>query len=143
MNAPSAQRVIDEFRACNGRVGGDLADTPLVLIRHLGARTRTHHVTPLAYGRLPEGQLVIAASNGGSPTHPAWYHNLKAHPTVEVELGAETFMARADELTGPARARVWARLIVATPTLVAFQAMTPRQIPLITLTRVTSSLPGR
>jgi F420H(2)-dependent quinone reductase len=62
--------VIAEFRANDGHVGGDLAGTPIILIHHLGARTRTERVTPLAFSAQGDGRLVIAASNGGSPTHP-------------------------------------------------------------------------
>ena len=127
--------VIAEFRANDGRVGGDLAGTPVLLIHHLGARTRTERVTPLAYSSQADGRLVIAASNGGSPRHPAWYHNLKAHPTIAVELGTETFTALAEEVTGAAHADLWPKLAAASPTLGEFQAKTARRIPLFTLTR--------
>jgi deazaflavin-dependent oxidoreductase (nitroreductase family) len=93
MSSEFTDSVVAEFRANDGHVGGELADTPIILIHQLGARTRTERVTPLAYTSQADGRLVIAASNGGSPTHPAWYHNLKVHPTIEVELGAETFTA--------------------------------------------------
>jgi deazaflavin-dependent oxidoreductase (nitroreductase family) len=138
MPSDFTQSVIAEFRANKGRVGGELASTPIVLIHHLGVRTRAERVTPVAYTSLPDGRLVIAASNGGSPTHPAWYHNLKAHPTIEVELGTETFTALAKEVTGAVRAELWTELIAGTPTLGEFQAKTTRQIPLLTLIRRTS-----
>ena len=99
MPSDFTENVIAEFRANRGRVGGDLADTPIILIHHIGATTRIERVTPLAYSSQPDGCLVIAASNGGSPTHPAWYHNLKTHPTIDVELGTETFTALAEEVT--------------------------------------------
>jgi len=130
-----AENVIAEFRANRGRVGGDLADTPIILIHHIGAKTRTERVTPLAYSSQPDGRLVIAASNGGSPTHPAWYHNLRAKPTIDVELGTETFTALAEEVTGAAHAALWPRLVAASPALGEFQAKTVRRIPLFTLTR--------
>ena len=135
MPSEFTESVIAEFRANHGRVGGDLADTPIILIHHLGARTRTERVTPLAYSSQADGRLVIAASNGGSPTHPAWYHNLKAHPTIEVELGTETFTVLAEEVTGAAHAELWPKLVAASPTLGEFQAKTARRIPLFTLTR--------
>ena len=138
MPSDFTQSVIAEFRANKGRVGGELASPPIVLIHHLGVRTRAERVTPVAYSSLPDGRLVIAASNSGSPTHPAWYHNVTAHPTIEVELSTETFTALAKEVTGAARAALWAELIAASPTLGEFQARTTRQIPLITLTRPTS-----
>jgi len=138
MPSDFTQSVIADLRANKGRVGGELASTPILLIHHLGVRTRAERVTPVAYTSLPDGRLVIAASNGGSPTHPAWYHNLKAHPTIEVELGTETFTALAKEVTGAARAELWTELIAGTPTLGEFQAKTTRQIPLLTLIRRTS-----
>ncbi len=127
--------VIAEFRANGGRVGGDLADTSILLLHHVGARSGLQRVTPLAYSRLGDGRIVIVASNGGSPTHPTWYHNLKTNPSVVVEIGTERFTARAEELDGAARARVWPELIAAAQAIDAFQAQTTRQIPVFTVTR--------
>src|SRR5437764_3065642 len=124
MPSDFTEKVIAEFRANRGRVGGDLADTPIILIHHIGAKTRTERITPLAYSPQPDGRLVIAASNGGSPTHPAWYHNLKAQPTIDVELGTETFTALAEQVTGAAHAALWSKLVAASPALGEFQAKT-------------------
>jgi len=135
MSSEFTESVIAEFRANRGRVGGDLADTPIILLHHIGAKTRTKRVTPLAYSSQFDGRLVIAASNGGSPTHPAWYRNVRAHPTVDVELGTETFTALAEEVTGDAHAELWPRLVAASPALGEFQAKSARQIPLFMLTR--------
>lgn len=135
MSSDFTERVIAEFRANGGRVGGELADTPIILIHHVGAKTRTERVTPLAYTPA-DGRLVIAASNGGSPTHPGWYHNLKAHPLIEVELGADTFTVLAEEVTGPVRGDLWAKMVAASPTLGEFQAAIARRIPLFALTPV-------
>jgi len=135
MSSDFTESVIAEFRRNNGCVGGELAGTPIVLIHHRGARTRRERVTPVAYNSFPDGRLVIAASNGGSPTHPAWYHNLKAHPTIDVELGTETFTALAEEVTGTNRAELWPCAVSASPALGEFQAKTTRRIPLFTLTR--------
>jgi len=128
------ERAIAEFRATGGRVGGELAGTPIILIHHIGAKTRTERVTPVAYTSLPDGRLVIAASNGGSPMHPAWYHNLKAQPTITVELGSDTRTAVAEETTGAAYAALWPTMVAASPALGGFQAKTARRIPLFTLT---------
>jgi deazaflavin-dependent oxidoreductase (nitroreductase family) len=137
MSSESTDAVVAEFRANAGHVGGDLAATPTILIHHVGARTGTKRVTPLAYSSQADGRLVIAASNGGSPTHPAWYHNLKAHPTIKVELGTDTFTALAAEVIGAAYAELWPKLVAASPALEHFQAQTTRRIPLFTLTRST------
>lgn len=134
MSDEFTENVIAEFRANQGRVGGVLSDTPIILVHHIGAKTRAERVTPLAYTRLADGRLLIVASNGGSPTHPAWYHNLKAHSTIQVEVGTETFTVLAEEVEGAARAELWRRLVAAWPTVGEFQAKTARRIPLFTLT---------
>jgi deazaflavin-dependent oxidoreductase (nitroreductase family) len=129
--------MVEEFRANGGHVGGVLAGTPLVLIHHIGAKSGTEHVTPLAYSALGGDCIAIAASNGGSPKHPAWYHNLKANPAITVELGARRFPATAEEQTGPARSELWPRLVSEFPDLGAFEARTDRPIPLFLLRRAT------
>jgi deazaflavin-dependent oxidoreductase (nitroreductase family) len=128
------ERVIAEFRANHGRVGGELADTSILLLHHVGA-SGVQRVTPLAYNRLGGGRIVIVASNGGSPRHPAWHHNLKTNPRVLVEIGTERFTALTEELDGAARAGVWPELIAAAPAVGKFQTQTSRQIPLFVLTR--------
>jgi deazaflavin-dependent oxidoreductase (nitroreductase family) len=128
-------KIIKEFRANQGRVGGPWAGTTLILIHHIGARSRAEHVTPLGCFSRPDGRLVIVASNGGSPTHPVWYHNLKANPRITVEVGAQTFTVLAEEMTGPARAELWPKLAAEYPTLGEHQAKTTRQFPVFMLTR--------
>ena len=129
------RRTVEEFRANGGRVGGALAGTPLVLIHHIGARTGIEHVTPLAYSALDGDSIAIVASNGGSPKHPAWCHNLRANPAIIVELGTESFEATAEEQAGPARAELWPRLVAQFPDLAEFEAGTDRTIPLFLLRR--------
>jgi deazaflavin-dependent oxidoreductase (nitroreductase family) len=138
MSAEFNTGVVVEFRANKGRLGGALAGTPVILIHHVGATSGIERVTPLAYSTRGDGRLVIAASNGGSPTHPAWYHNLKAHPTIEVEVGTDTFTVLAEEVEGAARAELWPKLVAASPALGEFQTKTARRIPLFTLTPLTA-----
>jgi deazaflavin-dependent oxidoreductase (nitroreductase family) len=128
-------RIIEQFRANEGRVGGPLAGTPILLLHHIGAKSGIERVTPLACTLQGDGDYVIVASNAGSPTHPGWYYNLKAHPTVEVEVGTETFMVRTDELEGAARDALWSKLLAASPSLTKYKAKTARQIPMFMLTR--------
>ena len=127
--------VIAEFRANEGRVSGVLADTPILLLHHIGAKSRTERVTPVAYNPQSDGSLVIIASSGGSPGHPDWYYNLRANPRIEVEVGTARFAARASELDGSARADLWPKLVHAAPSIGVFQAQTTRQIPLFLLSR--------
>ena len=78
---------------------------------------------------------MIVASSGGSPTHPNWYYNLKAHPKITVEVGAQTFTVLADELAGATRAELWPKLVAEYPTVGEHQAKTTRQFPVFLLTR--------
>jgi deazaflavin-dependent oxidoreductase (nitroreductase family) len=127
--------IIKEFRANQGRVGGPWAGTTLILIHHIGARSRVERVTPLGCFSQPDGRFVIVASSGGSPIHPNWYYNLKAHPRITVEVGDQTFTVLADELAGAARAELWPKLVAEYPTLGEHQAKTTRQFPVFMLTR--------
>jgi deazaflavin-dependent oxidoreductase (nitroreductase family) len=127
-------KIIEEFRANRGRVGGPWAGTPMILIHHIGARSGIERVTPLACSPQGQGRFAIAASNGGSPTHPHWYHNLKANPKITVEAGARTFTVLAEELDDTARARLWPKLVAEAPDLGRIQARTTRQIPVFMLT---------
>ena len=128
--------IIAEFRANEGRVGGLLAGTPMILIHHVGARSGIDRVSPLACFPQADGRWVIVASNGGSPTHPDWYYNLKASPKIMAEVGAQTFTVVAEELDDAARAGLWPRLVAEAPSLGEFQARTTRQIPVVMLTRL-------
>lgn len=129
------QRVIDEFRANDGKVGGYFEGAPMILIHHVGARSGIERVNPLVY--LPDGDdFVIAATKGGSPTNPDWYHNLKAHPRIDVEVGAERFTAEAREVSGTDRDELWNRLVEMRPGFAAYETKTTRTFPMFRLTRV-------
>jgi deazaflavin-dependent oxidoreductase (nitroreductase family) len=131
----SNAKIIEEFRANEGRVGGDLAGTPMILIHHIGAKSGIERVTPLACSPQPGGRFAIVASNGGSQAHPDWYYNLTANPRITVEVGTHTFTVLAKELHGPARAELWPKLVAQAPDIGKHQAKTARQIPVFLLTR--------
>jgi len=128
-------RIIEEFRANEGRVGGPWAGTTLILLHHLGARSGIERVVPLGCFPRGDGRFAIAASNGGSRTHPDWYYNLKANPRINVEVGTQAFTVLAEELDDTARAGLWPTLVAEAPTLGKYQAGTTRQIPVFMLTR--------
>ncbi len=128
-------KIIEEFRANRGRVGGPLASTQMILIHHTGAKSGTVRVTPLACNPQPDGRLAIVASNGGSPAHPDWYYNLKTNPTITVEVGTQTFTVLAEELDDTARAELWPKLVAQSPAVGEHQAKTTRQIPVFMLIR--------
>ena len=129
------EKVIAEFRAHQGQVGGVLDGTRVMLIHHVGARSGIARVTPVAYDGLDDGSFVIVASNAGAATHPAWYHNLKANPTIEIEVGSERLMVHAQALEGSARAALWPRVVGASPTVGQHQLKTTREFALFVLTR--------
>jgi deazaflavin-dependent oxidoreductase (nitroreductase family) len=126
------RRVIADFRAAGGAVGGQHADLDIVLLHHLGARSGHVRVTPLAYVRDGEDMLVVG-STGGSPRHPAWYWNLKAHPRVTVEVGTETVEVVASEVADEEYARLWAIVTQAIPVMLDYQHRTTRRLPIIRL----------
>ncbi|HEY0473650.1 MAG TPA: nitroreductase family deazaflavin-dependent oxidoreductase [Kribbella sp.] len=130
-----ATELIDEFRANEGRVGGPMAGTLMILIHHVGARSGIERVSPLAYSPQGDCRFAIVASNGGSPTHPDWYHNLIANPRITVEVGTQRFTVLAEELNDTARAELWPRLVAESPAIGEFQRQTRRQIPVFMLTR--------
>jgi deazaflavin-dependent oxidoreductase (nitroreductase family) len=126
------QQVIEEFRANRGRVGGPFEGGRLLLLTTTGARTGTRRTTPLGY--LPDGRRrLVIASAGGAPNHPAWYHNLLAHPRVTVEDGIFTYEADAEVLAGEERDRLFARATEADPGWADYQAKAGRTIPVVAL----------
>ena len=126
-------RIIDEFRANEGRVGPPFEGTPLLLLHHTGARSGNAYVNPLAYLRDGE-RYVVFASKAGAPSHPAWYHNLKAHPDVEVEVGTETLATRAVEAEGEERDRLFSTQAKRSPAFAEYQEKAgERLIPVMVL----------
>jgi deazaflavin-dependent oxidoreductase (nitroreductase family) len=125
-------KIIEEFRANAGKVGGQFEGAPLLLLHTVGARTGQPRVNPMMYRPVPGGYAVFA-SKGGGPVNPDWYHNLLAHPRVTAEIGTETadFLARVAE--GEERERIWAAQKAAYPGFADYERKTTRQIPVIVL----------
>jgi deazaflavin-dependent oxidoreductase (nitroreductase family) len=90
-------QVIAEFRANGGKVA-QFGDSPLVILHTIGAKSGALRETPLV-ALVSDGERYVFASKAGAPTHPDWYHNLKAHPEIDVEEGTETYRANVVELT--------------------------------------------
>ena len=127
--------IIEEFRANGGKVGGPFAGAPLVLLTTTGAKTGRRLTTPVMYLE-DGGKLHVFASKAGAPTNPAWYHNLTANPTVTVEVGNETFEAKAVEVTGDERDRLYRRQAQLYPGFAEYEQKTTRRIPVVALDRV-------
>ena len=128
--------IIEEFRANEGKVGGRFEDYLLILIHHVGARTGTERVTPVSCFPQSDDRFAIVASNGGAQTNPDWYHNLKAHPEINVEFGTEAFVVAVRELGGAEREQVWAEIVSAEPGVGETQNKTTRTIPVLLLTPI-------
>jgi deazaflavin-dependent oxidoreductase (nitroreductase family) len=129
------QSVIKEFRANGGKVGGPMEGMPILLLTMTGAKTGRTLVRPLCYSRDGD-RIVIIASYGGAPRNPPWYYNLVATPIVTVEAGTEKFKARATQVYGTERDRLFAAQAQLMPFFTDYQNKTKRQIPLFTLTRI-------
>lgn len=128
------RKVIEEYRANDGKLGPPFQGGAMLLLTTTGARTGRERTTPMMFKRHGDRLLVIA-SNIGAPKHPDWYRNLDAHPEVTVELGAERFAATASTATGDERATLWAELVGTHPFFAEHQAKTDREIPLVLLDR--------
>ncbi len=126
--------VIDEFRANDGKVSGPFEGAPLLLLTTTGAKSGRTHTTPLVYLLDGDG-IVVFGSKAGAPTHPAWYHNLVANPTVTVELPGEQFEARAVVTDGEKRDRLFTQQKSAMPGFADYERKTTREIPVIVLER--------
>jgi len=129
------RQTIEQFRANEGKVGGFWEGKPLLLITTTGAKSGHRRTTPIMYLRDGDRLLVFASKNG-APTHPAWYHNLVAHPQVTVEVGPETYEAKATVLKGEERDRLYARQAELYPQFGEYQVRTTRKIPVIALERI-------
>jgi deazaflavin-dependent oxidoreductase (nitroreductase family) len=129
------KKVIDEFRANGGKVGGSFEGKTLLLLHTTGAKSQQERINPVACVRDGD-RLAVIASKGGAPTHPDWYYNVLANPLVTVEVGTEKFQARALVVEEPERTRLFNQMIEVMPGFDDYQRKTTRVIPVIVLTPV-------
>ncbi len=125
-------RIIEEFRANGGRVGGMFDGSDLLLLHHTGAKSGTSRLNPLGY-LVDNGRYIVFASKAGAPTNPDWYHNLKAHPDATVEVGTDTIDVVASEATGEERDRLYRTQADRVPQFAEYEKQTDRLIPVIIL----------
>lgn len=131
-NAWNAQ-IMAEFRANGGKVGGQFEGAPMVIIHTIGATSGAERKTPLMYQALGDGPIAIFASYAGAPAHPAWFHNILAHPDITVEIGTETKRYRSRVATGEERTRIWERQKAELPGFADYETKTTREIPVVVL----------
>lgn len=129
---PLDQQVIAEFRA-RGGVAGASSNLSLLLLHHVGAKSGTERVTPLAYWPLSDDSIAVLASNRGAPTHPHWYHNLIANPITTVEIGTDTWAVHARTADGQRRRILINAIMARSPSVAAAVKHAPREIPVVIL----------
>ena len=137
MSSPNSfnEGVIAEFRANGGKVGGPFAGAPMMILTTTGAKSGQPRTMPLVY-TTDGDRYVIIASKGGAPTSPDWFHNLVANPEVTVEVGTETFPARASVPEEPEHARLYDAQAALMPNFAEYQQKTTRKIPVVVLERL-------
>jgi len=125
---------VELFESSDGTEGATLGETGMavVIVTNVGARTGKVRKTPLMRVE-HDGRYAAVASMGGAPTHPLWYHNLRANPRVEVQDGAVKTEMVARELSGRERDEWWRRAVAAYPPYAEYQERTDRQIPVFVL----------
>lgn len=126
-------RIIEEFRSNQGKVGGQFEGAPLLLLHTTGAKSGKERVNPMMYQALAGDSLAVFASKAGAPDNPDWFHNVKANPQVEVEVGSrrERFTARIAE--GDERDQIWTRQKAAYSGFAEYEQKTDREIPVVVL----------
>jgi deazaflavin-dependent oxidoreductase (nitroreductase family) len=125
-------KIIEEFRANDGKVGGPFKGAHLLLLHTTGAKTGQEHVTPVMY-RPVTGGYAVFASKAGAPTNPAWYHNLVANPSVHAEIGAQTLSLTARVADNAEREPIWSAHKREYPGFQEYEEKTSRQIPVVIL----------
>ncbi len=125
-------KIIEEFRANEGKVSGYFENMTLLLLHTTGAKSGLPRLNPTAYTE-DGNRLVIIASNGGADTHPDWYYNVVASPHVTVEVGSEKYDAIATVAEEPERTRLYNQMAAQYPGFEDYLQKTSRVIPVITL----------
>jgi F420H(2)-dependent quinone reductase len=128
---------VEEYEASGGQRANTLRDTglPVIIVTSRGNKSGKIRKTPLMRVE-HDGEYLLVASQGGAPTHPVWYHNLKADPdAVTIQDGPAPFDVTVRELSGDERATWWQRAVAAYPPYAEYQARTERVIPVFLATR--------
>jgi deazaflavin-dependent oxidoreductase (nitroreductase family) len=127
------QKIIEEFRANGGNVGGQFEGAPMILVHHFGRKSGTERVNPMMYQAV-DGGYAVFASKAGAPDNPDWYHNLIANPATTAEIGSDTLAVTARDATGDERNRIWERQKHDYPGFADYETKAaPRVIPVVVL----------
>ncbi|MGC4846187.1 nitroreductase family deazaflavin-dependent oxidoreductase [Micromonospora sp. DT15] len=125
-------KIIAEFRANGGQVGGQFAGAPLLLLHTVGAKSGQPRLSPMMYQTV-DGGYAVFASKGGAPSNPDWYYNLLANPKVQAEIGTDKVELVARVAAGDEREAIWSAQKVAYPGFADYERKTTRQIPVVVL----------
>ena len=126
------------YRLTGGKFGGKVQGLSVLLLTTIGRKTGKKRITPLGYFE-HDGYYVITASNAGFDTHPAWFHNLKSHPQVTVQIGDKQFTASAELADPTLRRQLWDKLVERAPGYAAYEKRTTREIPIMLLRPVSQT----
>jgi deazaflavin-dependent oxidoreductase (nitroreductase family) len=129
-------KIIEEFRANDGRVGGPFEGMSLLLLHTKGARSGAERVNPLAYQRLGARSVAVFASKGGAPHNPDWYHNVVANADATIEIGDKTRPVRARVASAEERGPIWEKQKADYPGFAEYEQKTERTIPVVVLDEV-------
>jgi deazaflavin-dependent oxidoreductase (nitroreductase family) len=134
MTDPNAwnQKIIDEFRANEGRVGGQFDGAPLLLLHHTGRKSGTERVAPMMYMQVGDA-FAVFASKAGADDDPDWFRNLLANPDTSIEVGTRTVKVRARALEGDEREPIWTTQKERYPGFQEYENKTSRVIPVVLL----------
>jgi F420H(2)-dependent quinone reductase len=122
------------YRRTGGRLGHHIPGLrgKMLLLDHVGAKSGTHRTSPLQYVK-DGGNVVVIASKGGYDKHPAWFHNLMAHPDTTVQIGSERRPVHAREAKPEERDRLWAKAVAIYRPYEDYRARAERKIPIVVL----------
>ena len=130
-------KIIEEFRANGGKVGGTFQGAPMLLLHHKGAKSGAERVNPLMYQQVGDSYAIFA-SKAGAPSNPDWYYNLAAHPDTAIEVGTSTIRVRARVADPDEREPIWNKQKEIAPGFAEYETnAAPRQIPVVLLDPVT------
>jgi deazaflavin-dependent oxidoreductase (nitroreductase family) len=129
---PSNHPIVTEFRENQGKVGGSLAEVDLLLLTTLGARSQRPQTAPLTYFR-DGGRYLVVGSAASSPRHPGWYHNLRANPIAQAEIGVDNLRVHAVIIEGGERDALFAEILTKAPAYANYQIRARRHLPVVAL----------
>ncbi|MFF7340467.1 nitroreductase family deazaflavin-dependent oxidoreductase [Streptomyces sp. NPDC008163] len=129
---------VEQYESSGGTEGTTMRGMPVIVLTTVGARSGKIRKTPLMRVE-HDGRYAVVASQGGAPTHPVWYHNLKAEPRAELQDGPVRSDMTAREVTGAEKEQWWERAVEAFPDYADYQKKTDRQIPVFVLEPVDGS----